>query len=211
MQTLLFWFFPHTRKNSPTFIITYVSAKDLYFRSENLKILFDQVINYKSLLISIAFTPKPNTFQSIMSGWEFLSYFYLGIRSMLECVLSHFSRVRFFVTLWTVACKAPLSMRFPRQEYWSVLPCPSSGDRPDPGIEPMSLESPALAGRLFTTSATWEVPISVYMFLYIFQIKYGTKQAKLHQQWQKSQDHMYTWAIQARNSLQNFCCWRGGG
>jgi len=111
---------------------------------------------------------------------------------MLECVLSHFSCVRFFVTLWTVACQAPLSMRFPRQEYWSVLPCPSPGDRPDPGIEPMSLESPALAGRLFTTSATWEVPISVYMFLYIFQIKYGTKQAKLHQQWQKSQDHMYT-------------------
>ena len=69
-------------------------------------------------------------------------------------------------------------MRFPRQEYWSVLPCPSPGDLPDPGIEPMSLESPALAGRLFTTSATWEAPISGSMFLYIFQIKYRTKQNK---------------------------------
>ena len=42
------------------------------------------------------------------------------------------------VTPWTVACQAPLSMRFSRQEYWSVLPFPSPGDLPDPGIEPGS-------------------------------------------------------------------------
>ena len=41
------------------------------------------------------------------------------------------------VTLWTVAHQAPLSMRFPREEYWSGLPFPSPGDLPDPGIEPM--------------------------------------------------------------------------
>ena len=42
---------------------------------------------------------------------------------------------------WTVACQAPLSMEFSRQEYWSGLPFPSLGDLPDPGIEP---RSPAL-------------------------------------------------------------------
>ena len=47
-------------------------------------------------------------------------------------------------------------MGFTRQEYWSGLPCPSPGDLPDPEIEPASLMSPALAGRLFTTRATWE-------------------------------------------------------
>ena len=51
-------------------------------------------------------------------------------------------------TSWTVAHQAPLSMRFSRQEYWSGLPFPSSGDLPDPEIEPMS---PALAGGFFTT------------------------------------------------------------
>ena len=48
------------------------------------------------------------------------------------------SRVRLLVTPWTVALQAPLSMGFPRQEYWSGLPCPPPGDLPDPGIEPTS-------------------------------------------------------------------------
>ena len=56
----------------------------------------------------------------------------------------------------TVACQAPLSMGLPRQDYWSGLPLLSPGDLPDPGIEPTSLKSPALAGRFFTTNATWE-------------------------------------------------------
>ena len=54
---------------------------------------------------------------------------------------------------WTVACQAPLSMGFSRQEYWSRLTFLSPGDIPDPGIKPMS---PALAGGFFTTSATRE-------------------------------------------------------
>jgi len=49
-----------------------------------------------------------------------------------------------------------LSMGLSRQEYWRELPCPSPGDLPDPGIEPASLMSPALAGGFFTTSAAWE-------------------------------------------------------
>ena len=71
-------------------------------------------------------------------------------------MLSHFSRVQFFVTLWIVAGEALLSMGISRGEYWSGLPCPPPGDLTDPGVEPMSLTSPALAGRLFTTSTTWE-------------------------------------------------------
>ena len=55
------------------------------------------------------------------------------------------------MTPWTVAHQAPLSMGFSREEYWSGLPFPPPGDLPDPGIEPMSPVSPALAGGCFTT------------------------------------------------------------
>ena len=51
------------------------------------------------------------------------------------------------VTPWTVACQAPLPMGFSRQEYWSGLPCPLPEDLPEPGIEPVSLMSLALAGK----------------------------------------------------------------
>ena len=53
----------------------------------------------------------------------------------------------------TAVHQAPLSMEFPRQEYWSGLPFATPGDLPDPGLEPMSLMSPALAGRFFTTAS----------------------------------------------------------
>ena len=49
-----------------------------------------------------------------------------------------------FVTQWTIAYQAPLSMGFPRQEYWNELPFTSPGDLPDLGIEHASLVSPAL-------------------------------------------------------------------
>jgi len=63
-------------------------------------------------------------------------------------VLSHSVMFDSFLTPWTVAHQAPLSMGFPRQEYWSWLPFPSTGDLPDPGIKPTSS---ALTGGLFTT------------------------------------------------------------
>ena len=66
------------------------------------------------------------------------------------------SHVLLSVVPRTVACQAPLSMGFPCQEYWSVLPFPTPGDLSDPWMEPTSLVSPALAGRFFTTSGTWE-------------------------------------------------------
>ena len=80
------------------------------------------------------------------------------IHHLFACMLSCFSHVRLFATLWTIACQAALSMGFSRQEYWSGLPCPSPGDLPNPGIEPVPLMSPALAGGFFTTSDTWEAP-----------------------------------------------------
>ena len=61
-----------------------------------------------------------------------------------QCVLSRFSHVRLFVTLWTVTCQTPLSKGFSRQEYGSGLLCPSTGDLPDPGIKPMSPVAPSL-------------------------------------------------------------------
>ena len=62
-----------------------------------------------------------------------------------------------YVTSWTIAHQAPLSMKFSSQEYWNGLPFPSPGDIPNLGIEPMSVMSSALAGGFFTTSGTWEV------------------------------------------------------
>ena len=78
---------------------------------------------------------------------------------------------------WTVARQVPLSMRFSRQEYWSGLPFPSPWDLPDPGIEPVSPVSSALAGRFFTTSATWILPKIQYsnisMLLRNIEIDFG--------------------------------------
>ena len=69
---------------------------------------------------------------------------------MLSCLaLSNSS-----ATPWIVAHLAPLSMELFRQEYWSGFPFPSAGDLPDPGSKPASLVSPALAGTLFSTTAT---------------------------------------------------------
>ena len=64
-----------------------------------------------------------------------------------------------FATPWTEAYQAPLSMEFPRQEYWSGLPFASPEDLPDPGIE---LTSPALAGEFFTTEPPGKPIVTFY-------------------------------------------------
>ena len=69
---------------------------------------------------------------------------------MFACV-PPFSGVQFFATPWSAALQAPLSMGFSRQEYWSGLPFLSPGDLPEPGIEPVSFVSPALASEFFTS------------------------------------------------------------
>ena len=77
------------------------------------------------------------------------------------CVLSH---GQLFVTPWTVAHQAPLSMEFSRQEYWSGLPFPTPGDLLTSETEPVSLASPALASGFLTTSATWEAHSVFYTY-----------------------------------------------
>ena len=85
----------------------------------------------------------------------YLSQFFVAVQWL--------SHVQLFATLWAIAPQAPLSMGFPRQEYWSGVPFPSPGDLPDPRIEPTSLASPALAGGCFTTEPSgkaykWQIP-----------------------------------------------------
>ena len=93
-----------------------------------------------------------------------------GLDTLIHvCVhVKSLSRVRLFVTPWTVVRQAPLCMGFSREAYWSGFPFPSPGDLPDSGIEPVSLSSPALAGGFFTTSATWAAPVvHTYLLIYI--------------------------------------------
>ena len=71
-------------------------------------------------------------------------------------MLSHFSHVQFFATLWTVARRLLCPWGFSRQEHRNGLPGPPPGDLPNPGMKPVSLMTPALAVGFFTTSATWE-------------------------------------------------------
>ena len=96
-----------------------------------------------------------------------IDYYFSFLLFPYACI-SHFSCVQLFVTLWTVAGQAPLSMGFSRQECWSGLPCPASGDLPDPGIEPMCLTSPALTGWFFTTSTAWEIHKYVHILLILW-------------------------------------------
>ena len=82
-----------------------------------------------------------------MDKLAFFNKLYLthNISFRRACLKAKSLQSHLFVTLWTVACQAPLSMGFSRQEYWSELPCPIPGDLPDPGIQPSSLRSPAMA------------------------------------------------------------------
>ena len=81
--------------------------------------------------------------------------------SYVYYVLSCFSHAQLFAILWTEAHQAPLSIGFSRQEYWSGWSFPLPGDLPSPESKPMSLPFPALAGRLFAPSATWEAPMFI--------------------------------------------------
>ena len=87
----------------------------------------------------------------------FDTYFYA---CMHACC--HFSHVQLFVTLYTVACKAPLLWDSPGKNIEVGCPCPPPRDLPEPGIKPMALRSSALAGKFFTSNATSEVP---YIFI----------------------------------------------
>ena len=113
---------------------------------------------YWLLCNKLLVVPK-DTPQFSCTYWEIIEILWLIFvvwRALCMPVLSRFSRVWLFATLWTTAYQAPLSMGFSRQEYWSGLPCPPPGDLPDLGIEPASLMSPASAGGFWTINATWK-------------------------------------------------------
>ena len=88
---------------------------------------------------------------------------------MQDVCVQLLSPVQLVATPWTVAQQALLSVEFPRQECLSRVSFPSSGHLPNPGIQPLSLVSPALAGKFFTTEPP-EKPKEVYMSLINQQI-----------------------------------------
>ena len=128
----------------------------IYFLKLTLpKTLISVGTKFTSLIHKTWFDPK------LCSGLSFgkvLTLHHIISGLWLSSILSHFNCVQFFVTLWTVACRDPLPMGFSRQEYWSGWPFLSPGALQDPGIEPVSLMSPAWADGFLTTSATWEAP-----------------------------------------------------
>ena len=80
-----------------------------------------------------------------------------------------FKKKLYFINKATVAHQAPLSLGFPRQEYWSEWPFPSPGDLPDPGIEPVS---PALAGGFFTAEPAGKPTMFVFLCVTDFALRY---------------------------------------
>ena len=139
-------------------------------RTCELKALVASIFGNSHIQLSITLTFYPDTIPhhvlaAWVSGFHTLSHCLLV--STDEHCLSHAmiiavrspSVVSDSLRPWTVAHQAPLSMGLSRQEYWSGLPFLTSGDLPDPGIEPTPFASPALAGRSFTSSATWEAMV----------------------------------------------------
>ena len=94
------------------------------------------------ILTSLSFLLQPGNVFLMALRW---SGFLHNLCKMYCCCNVMLSYVWLSATLWAVACQAPLSMEFSRQEYWSVLPYLTLGDLPNPGIEPTSSASAALA------------------------------------------------------------------
>ena len=87
---------------------------------------------------------------------------FFSLYSMPTSVHAHaqlLSHIQLFETLGTAAYQTPLSMGFPRQGFWSGLPFPPPGDLPNPGIEPKSPATPALAGGFLTTEPPEMPPV----------------------------------------------------
>ena len=101
------------------------------------------IFSFLWISIWLKFTPENFILLVHLACWVVEKY--MCLRS-LSCV-------QLFETPWTVACQAPLSMEFSKQECWSRLPFPPPGDLPDPGIKPVSSGSLALAGWFFITES----------------------------------------------------------
>ena len=80
---------------------------------------------------------------------------------MHTCMLNHFSHIRLFAMLWTVAHQAPLSMAFPRQEYWSGWPYPPPGDLPNPERYQVSQDSLVVKNLTANTGVIRDVSLTL--------------------------------------------------
>ena len=110
--------------------------------------------------------PKCLLIDEYIRKCEIYIYIYMYVCMYIyvcACKRSHFSRVWFFVTQWNVACQAPLSMGFYRQEYWSELPFSSLGDLPDSRIKPAFPVPPVLQMSSLLLSH-WGKPAYMYIF-----------------------------------------------
>ena len=107
--------------------------------------------------------PGMDAHRYVLWFWGAVCWTHQRVPAQAVClrVLSRFSRLGLFATLWTVARQAPLSVGLSGQEYWSGLSFHPPGGLPDPGIDSASLMSPALGGRFFTTTDTWEAALKL--------------------------------------------------
>ena len=101
-----------------------------------------------------------------MIYWKRKKKEYINVCSQM---LSH---VQLFGTPWIIACQTHLFMGFSRQEYWSGVPFPFPGNLPYPGIEPVSLMSPALAGGFFTISTTWKAQYTNKYIVILYRVTF---------------------------------------
>ena len=124
------------------------------------------------------FTAEPPGKPTYLAIYPSVYYLYLCIILYLDLYVSLWVPVcsvasvcPLFAILWTIACQAPLSMGFSRQEYWSELPCPPPGDLSDPGVEPTSPVSPALQADSLPLShhGSPSIPISLSIYEIIGQ------------------------------------------
>ena len=112
-------------------------------RSHSVVSLFScqvQILLPKSLKADLSTLPssfkRSVPFSDLLIDSKHLRWIYQAYLSVSTCVCAQSLRLCLFATSWTVACQAPLTMGFSRQEYWSGLPCPPPEDFPDSGIEP---------------------------------------------------------------------------
>ena len=94
-------------------------------------------VTHSSILAQrVPWTVQCMGLQRVSHDWVTFTFTNIYVYNEYICMLSCFSRVQLFAMLWSVACQAPLSMGFSRQEYWSGLPCPPPGIFPTHGLNP---------------------------------------------------------------------------
>ena len=138
--------------------------------------IFLHYFNIHNVKMLKEFSSKSVFGMSYLTSENKLWFFYI-----LDVNVDGLSCVWLFAAPWTVAYQSPLFMEFSRQEYSSGLPVPIQEGLPDSGIQPISLECPAMVARFFMTSTNWEVLFIPYLsFIFIFWIMCTQKGFVMH-------------------------------